>query len=591
MPRLLRGEQVSNLELRLRRVGQTWERVVSYSGGTLETAGGERLVFLSIYDLTEERAAQAALLQSEEKFRAVFERAGVGMGRVNFTDARWIDVNAAFCRMLGYSAEEMRAIPWPEMTHPDDVNLDLTPFRQMAAGKLESYAVEKRFIDKQRRAVWARLNLTLVRDARGRPDYEIAIVEDISRRKEAENALIETREMLSGIIEGSGDLIAAQDRTFNYLAFNRAYQQEFALIFGKELRVGDNMLEALAHLPQERDNARRLWERAFRGEAFMVTSAFGDATRERRWYEFSFSPISDPDGRLLGAAHIVRDITVRKKAEDDLARIKDELAGVNAELERKIRERTERLRETVNELEHFSYTLTHDLRAPLRGMGAFSNLLLEEYSSQLPPEPQSYLRRIAESAERMDHLITDALQYSLLVRGRFELEPVNTEALLEGILNSYLHLQPPHANIQIQSRMPVVLGNKAGLTQCFSNLLGNAVKFVPPGQTPEVRIWSEPVDGATHRSPNETRDQPDNRGRFVRICVQDNGIGIPREYHEKIWGMFQRLGKQHEGTGIGLALVRKAVERMEGRAGVESEQGKGSRFWIELKTAPQPGKE
>lgn len=146
-------------------------------------------VVMEFADVTEELRIQEELRESVEKFRAVFEQAAVGIGRVSFDDARWLDVNTAFCRMLGYSVKEFKATPWPEITHPDDIDLDLTPFKQMAAGELDSYSVEKRFVHKEGHYVWARLTLSLVRDEQGRPDCEIAIIEDISERRQAEEAL------------------------------------------------------------------------------------------------------------------------------------------------------------------------------------------------------------------------------------------------------------------------------------------------------------------------------------------------------------------------------------------------------------------
>jgi PAS domain S-box-containing protein len=157
------------------------------------TARGERLR----HETEQEREeARRSLRDSEEKFRSIFEQAGVGIGRVAFSDAHWIDVNDAFCRMLGYSHEEMLATPWPRMTHPEDVDLDLVPFRRMAAGEIDWYSVEKRFIHKQGHEVWARLTLSLVRDGAQRPLYEIAIIDDISSRKRTEEALREANERL-----------------------------------------------------------------------------------------------------------------------------------------------------------------------------------------------------------------------------------------------------------------------------------------------------------------------------------------------------------------------------------------------------------
>lgn len=237
------------------------------------------------------------------------------------------------------------------------------------------------------------------------------------------------------------------------------------------------------------------------------------------------------------------------------------------ELERLVEERTARLQDLVGELEHFSYTITHDMRAPLRSMRGFSELLLD-----LANDPAGwqgaphFAKRILVAAERMDLLITDALNYSKAVRQELPLQPVDTAALLESMLDTYPEFQPSRAKIRVQGKLPVVQGNQAALTQCFSNLLGNAVKFVRSGETPDIRIGSEELPGG-----------------WVRILFEDKGIGISPQMLPHIFKMFSRGTSAYEGTGIGLALVNKVVQRMGGRVGVESQEGQGSRFWVELK--------
>ena len=173
----------------------------------------------------------------------------------------------------------------------------------------------------------------------------------------------------------------------------------------------------------------------------------------------------------------------------------------------------------------------------------------------------------------MDQLITDSLHYSKAACEGITLEPVDIFALIKGMVETYPNLQPDKAKIELLPPFPKVLGNQAALTQCFSNLLGNAVKFAKPGVQPHIRIGSDMVQ--TLLSP-----QP-----MVRIWVEDNGIGIAKEVQHRIFAMFQRANTEHEGTGIGLAIVRKVVERMNGRVGVESEEGQGSRFWVDLPVA------
>ncbi len=186
-----------------------------------------------------------------------------------------------------------------------------------------------------------------------------------------------------------------------------------------------------------------------------------------------------------------------------------------------VQERSRKLNELVDEMEHFSYAITHDMRAPLRTMHGLSKMLVSECKECLQGERRDALRRIADAATRMDDLITDSLNYSKVASQRFDLEPIDLKPLIQGVVESYPEFQPHKADISIEGDIPVVMGNKAGLTQCCSNLLSNAVKFVEPGTVPQIRVWAEP------------------RGEWVRLNFQDNGIGIPKEYQEQIWNMFQ----------------------------------------------------
>jgi len=255
---------------------------------------------------------------------------------------------------------------------------------------------------------------------------------------------------------------------------------------------------------------------------------------------------------------------------EDLRRAQAELRQYSDGLEKKVEERTAKLRETIGELEHFSYTIAHDMRAPLRAMNGICQILQEEYGNCVDDAGRDYLRRIVQSSTRMDHLIIDALDYSKAVRNELTLERINPGPLLHEIVESYPQFQPFRAQIEIPNNFRLVLGNRAALTQSFSNFLGNAIKFIQAGTLPRVHVWDE------------------LRGKRVRIWFADSGIGIPDDQHARIFEMFYRLHtEEYEGTGVGLALVKKVVERMRGTVGVESELGKGSQFWIELQSAEE----
>jgi signal transduction histidine kinase len=202
-------------------------------------------------------------------------------------------------------------------------------------------------------------------------------------------------------------------------------------------------------------------------------------------------------------------------------------------------------------------------------MQSFATILAEECGPQISANGKDYIRRIITAAERMDRLIQDVLSYSRVSRAELPLVPVDTAKLLFSIIESYPNLQPPAVHVDIEGDFPVVMGNEAALTQCISNLLTNGAKFVAPGVQPRIRVWSE------------------KRGDLARILFQDNGIGIEQEAHDRIFAIFQRASRNYEGTGIGLAIVKKTVERMGGRVGVDSQLGRGSTFWLELSVAPQ----
>jgi PAS domain S-box-containing protein len=251
----------------------------------------------------------------------------------------------------------------------------------------------------------------------------------------------------------------------------------------------------------------------------------------------------------------------------ELVKARETLRERRAELERLVAERTARLQETIAELEGFSYSISHDLRAPLRAMTSFGELLAEECGERLGAGGQDYLRRIIAAARRMDRLTQDVLVYSRTSRMELPLLPVDLQALIEGILESYPQFHPSRADIVVRGRLPRVRGNEAALVQCVSNLLGNAVKFIAPGVRPRVVIEADEAAGR------------------ARLHVQDNGIGVAEEAREKIFGIFERFHTGYEGTGIGLAVVRRAAERMGGGVSFTSVPGQGSRFTLEIPLA------
>lgn len=286
------------------------------------------------------------------------------------------------------------------------------------------------------------------------------------------------------------------------------------------------------------------------------------AAKGRAYYDASDNPL-----HLMGT---VQDITERKQAEADLHQL-------NVTLEQRVAERTAQLEETNQELEAFTYSVSHDLRAPLRTIQGFAKALLEDCGEQLEDFCRSYIDSIIEDAVQMNLLISDLLNYSRLTRTQIKLQPTALDDVVKEALKQLTaQIQETQAQIQVAVDLPPVMAHRSTLIQVITNLISNAIKFVEPNMQPQIDIFVE--------------EAYQNDERWIRLWIVDNGIGIAPEHQERVFWVFERLhGAEHyPGTGIGLAIVRKGLERMGGQVGVESQLGQGSRFWIALLSAVLP---
>ncbi|MEJ7930348.1 ATP-binding protein [Ramlibacter sp. AN1015] len=255
---------------------------------------------------------------------------------------------------------------------------------------------------------------------------------------------------------------------------------------------------------------------------------------------------------------------------DHLSQANEQLRQFAELLEQRVNERTAELAELNAQLQGFAHSVAHDLRAPLRNIQAFAQALLEDESGRMSPHGVQFAQRLADSSERLDGLVHDLLAYSRTARSHLHLQPEQPGTVLRAILDEMRpELERTGARVEVHEPLPAVLAHRTTLAQVLSNLLSNALKFVRPGQAPTVRIGSREHEG------------------WVVLCVQDEGIGIDPEQHERIFAVFERLHSQEEypGSGIGLAIVRKAVERMGGQVRVHSRPGAGSRFEVWLRPA------
>jgi signal transduction histidine kinase len=299
------------------------------------------------------------------------------------------------------------------------------------------------------------------------------------------------------------------------------------------------------------------------------------------------------EGKARRAAE--RAATQLKHSELALRESEERLRHYATELEHRVAERTANLAQSIQSLEGVLYHVAHDLRAPLRSMASFTNILLEEYGPRFDERGHDYAQRISNAAQRMDRLVQDLLAFGRLAHTAVPVSNINLEAEVKAALQHFSEeIEGRDATVDVCAPLPPVKANAAVLNQILSNLISNALKFVRPETRPHLRICAEETTSRMESAAVKSSKVPllDAQlsaldGRFVRLWIEDNGIGIAPEYHERIFRMFERLhaAGSYPGTGIGLAIVRKGVERMGGRVGLESVEGAGCRFWLELPAA------
>jgi len=374
-------------------------------------------------------------------------------------------------------------------------------------------------------------------------EKNLALEKEIRKRERVERILAKSRDFYLALFDEFPTLIWRSDEDGRVTYFNRSWLTFVGRTLEQEKQAGwDSGI-----YPDEREGCAAKYRAAFLArEPFETEYRMRRKDGEYRWMLNHGRPYRNLDGSFAGLIGACYDITPRKKSEE-------ETRSANAELEA------------------FSYTVSHDLRAPLRSMSGFCQILIEDFGTKSPDRSwREYVERISQAAKQMDSLIRDLLAFSRLARDKVDLMPIELGPLLGDVI-AEMRLEGTPA--RVVGPGAVVLGNRVLLSQVFSNLISNALKFIAPGMTPEVRVKAE--EGADG---------------WVRTWIEDNGIGIAAEYHEKIFQVFERLNEAsaYPGTGIGLAIVRRAVGRMGGRVGVESEEGKGRRLWVDLPKASAP---
>jgi PAS domain S-box-containing protein len=490
-------------------------------------------------------------------------------------------INPAFQAMLGYTAEELKALGVPGFTHPDDVAADYAHYQRVVTGETDHYRLEKRFIRKDGSVMAATLTLfrTLERDH----PHVVAMVEDISERKAAEQALHEARaELETRVQERTAELErvnmalrrseerfrlaarAAHDALYDYdvatgaIWWNEGLESAFGYAAELPTQHGIAWWTEQIH-PEDRARVDASLNAAIeRGDAFW-TDEYRFRAADGHYievYDRGYFVMDDSGqvARMLGA---MIDMTERRRVEDLRAREQAARAEVAA------------ARQLDKLKTNFVNAISHELRTPLTSIKGYAEFLEDELQGPLNPDQASFVREIEVGARRLEALIDDLLDFARIDAGTFTLHPrpFDLQDKVREVLSS-LHPQAQKARVQLEPDLapdPIVVeADPQRVGQVLFNLIGNAIKFTQGGGTITLR----------------TRRTPDT----VRCEVVDNGIGIAPEDQAKLFQRFSQLeaGARVGGTGLGLSISKAIVEAHQGAIGVTSEQGRGSTFWFSL---------
>lgn len=546
----------------------------------------------SVIDITERTFKDQSLLISENRFRTLFEHAAVGVAIIETETGRYLDINQKYCDFLGYSKDEMLQRKIQNVTETSYIKENIQKNKHLISGKITEFSVEKKYVRKDGKIVWGELNASPLWEPGETPEeyHHIAVVKDITEQKKAELALRESekkfRETIANLDEGffsttiDGILLDHNDG-FNRILGLPEHQDS------KGILVPDFWQDAA-------DRQKYIAELKTNGSVSSYQIAAKKITGEKISILLSSHMIKDENNEPIKMDGVFLDITPRilqeerllasqselqkllEQAEqsrralltivEDQKLAQEEINRLNKTLEDRVNQRTAQLKASNEELESFAYSISHDLRAPLRAIDGYSRILEQDYAKVLDTEGLRLLNIVRSSTKNLDKLITDLLSLSRVGRSELKMDTLDMNSMVNSI---YQELATPEFLEKCVFKvddLPEGYGDPTLIKHVWMNLISNSIKYSTPKEHPKIEIY----------------------GFFdAEKCIytiKDNGVGFNPDFRDKLFGLFQRLHKatDFEGTGVGLAIVHRIVARHNGEVWGNGETDIGAEFSFTL---------
>lgn len=503
-------------------------------------------------DITQRKAAEAALSKSEERFKRFFELPLIGVG-VSSPERRWLDVNPRFCAMLGYTREELLGKSWVDYTHPDDVKSNLKVIARAREGEIGQWSYDKRFIRKDGSVLHVTTSGACVRKEDGSVDYYLALHQDITERKRSEEEILRQRKFLREVIDASPNVIFAKDQTGKYTLANQAmadlYKTNLEGIVGKTDFDLVSRPEALSFIQSD----RQVFETG--ADYFNPEGVFTDSvTQERRLFQTVKKPLRDAEGRVESILGVAWDITARKLAEEKSMRLQRQLL------------QSQKM-EAIGQL---AAGIAHDLNNALAAVVGHLQLLKMGSSDVIKSEHS--INTALTGCKRATSLIEQLLGFSR--QGKYNTTVVSLERIASETVDFLRKVLG--ADIAIEMDSPahelLVKGDPSQIQQALTNLIINAKQAMPAGGRIAFRFGLKQIDKPERFNASAAA------GRYCFVSVEDTGVGIPPGNIDKVFEPFFTTKGQTNGTGLGLSTVYGMMQSHGGWVDLESEVGKGTTF-------------